>query len=293
MAIESPLKKRSRDPYVQIAQQQLIELGFGLPRFGADGDLGDETLSAYGNFLVSQGLRSPTDDRPKSISPAGAAALDQAHSAMTHLGATAEIFVDERANHPHSGRSVSTPFRSWSKITAIVLHQTASKIGEKPTSWHGVPIHFGITRAGKIIQLYDLTEVCNHANGLNARSVGIEIDGWYAGIEGHPDTLWQPRPPAPPRQPMKLPEVQATAARAAVQRIVRSIQANGGTVTHIHAHRQASDERRSDPGSLIWETVGRWAQTSLNLTDGGADFTVGTGLRIPEAWDPRYVGTSY
>lgn len=290
--IQNPLKKGSQDPYVAIAQQHLMALGYGLPRFGADGQLGDETLSAYGTFLVSQGLRAPADERPKSITPTGAAALDMAFTALAQSGSTTNI-IDERANHPHSGRSVSVPFRPWSKIAAVVLHQTASKIGEKPASWHGVPIHFGITRAGKIIQLYELTEVCNHANNLNRPSVGIEIDGWYAGIEGRPETLWQPKNQPTPRQPMNLPTVQADAVKAIVQWIVNTVQANGGKVTHIHPHRQASKDRRSDPGSLIWQTVGLWAQNTLGLSDGGATFTVGDGLTIPEAWDARYAGNRY
>lgn len=292
MPIPTPLKKGSQDPYIITMQQQLIALGYGLPRFGADGVLGDESLSAYGAFLVSQGLRTPTDERPKSFTPAGAAALDTAFAALTQVESTATI-IDERANHPHSGRSVSVPYRPWSAVTAVVLHQTASKIGEKPASWHGVPIHFCITRAGKIIQLYDLTEVCNHANGLNRRSVGIEIDGWYAGIEGRPETLWQPKNQPIPRQPMDLPTAQADAAKAVVQWIVNTVQANGGEVTHIHPHRQSSKDRQSDPGSLIWQTVGLWAQNTLGLADGGAAFTVGDGLTIPEAWDARYVGNRY
>lgn len=292
MPIQAPLKKGSQDPYVVTAQQQLIALGYGLPRYGADGVLGDETLSAYGAFLVSQGLRAPTDERPKSITPAGTAALDMVFAALAQGGSTANI-IDERANHPHSGRSVSMPYRPWSKITAVVLHQTAAKIGEKPASWHGVPIHFGITRAGKVIQLYDLTEVCNHANGLNRRSVGIEIDGWYAGIEGQLKTLWQPKNLPIPRQPMNLPIVQANAVKTTVQWIVDTVAANGGRVTHIHPHRQSSKDRQSDPGSLIWQTVGLWAQNTLGLSDGGAAFTVGDGRTIPEAWDARYTGNRY
>jgi len=185
------------------------------------------------------------------------------------------------------------PFRLWPKITAVVLHQTATHIGEKPASWHGVPIHFGITRAGKIIQLYDLTEVCNHANGFNRSSVGIEIDGWYAGIEGQPKTLWQPKNLTTPRQPMNLPDVQANAVKTIVQGILSTVAANGGRVTHIHPHRQSSKDRQSDPGSLIWKTVGLWAQDTLGLSDGGAAFTVGNGLTIPEAWDARYTGNRY
>ncbi|RYG85523.1 MAG: N-acetylmuramoyl-L-alanine amidase [Alphaproteobacteria bacterium] len=292
MPIQVPLRKGSEDPYVTIAQHQLIALGYGLPRFGADGVLGDETLSAYGVFLVSQGLHAPTDERPKSITPGGAAALDMAFKALDQDRSEADI-IDERANHPHAGRSVDTPFRLWSKITAVVLHQTATNLGERPERWHSVPIHFCITRAGKVIQLYDLTEVCNHANGLNLRSVGIEIDGWYAGIEGVPKTLWQPKHLPTPRQPMDLPTVQAEATKATVQLIVNIVAANGGMVTHIHPHRQSSEDRQSDPGSLIWQTVGLWAQDTLGLSDGGGAFAVGNGRTIPEAWDLRYTGNRY
>lgn len=292
MPIQSPLSKGSKNPYVTVLQQQLIALGYDLPRFGVDGVLGDETLYSYGVFLISQGLRAPSDERPKSISPDGAAALNLAFTALDQSVSGTNI-VDERPNHPHAGRSKDTPYRAWSNITAVVLHQTATNLGEKPSRWHSIPIHFCITRAGNIIQLYDLTEVCNHANGLNQRSVGIEIDGWYAGIEGQPKTLWQPEGLTTPRQPMNLPIVQADAAKAVVEHIMNTVAVNGGKVTHIHPHRQSSKDRQSDPGSLIWATVGLWAQNSLGLSDGGAAFTVGNGRPIPEAWDDRYAGNRY
>lgn len=292
MPLSSPLRKGSRDPHVQVVQQQLLALGFSLPRFGADGDLGDETLRAYGDFLVLEGLRTPTDDVPKAISVAGAAALERAFAALPPAvqGGT---FFDERNNHPHDGRSKSMPFRTWSKVTAIVLHQTATQLGETPARWRTVPIHFGITRSGKIIQLYDLTEICNHAGPFNRWTVGIEVDGWFAGVEGRPDTLWQPRPPAAKRSPMNLPAAQADAARSCVKRIIDTVAANGGSITHIHPHRQSSSDRPSDPGSLIWQTVGVWAQQTFNLSDGGKNYKIDTGRTIPEAWDPRYVGNPY
>jgi len=285
--------KGSRDPYVTTAQQQLVALGYALPRFGIDGGLGDETLAAYGAFMVAQGLRAPSDEHPRSITPVGAAALDAAFQASGQGGPATGGIIDERATHPHSGRSTAMPYRPWSKVTAVVLHQTAAKIGEKPSSWHSVPIHVAVTRAGKIIQLYEFTEVCNHVGALNRSSVGIEIDGWFAGIEGRPDTLWQPRDAATPRQPMDLPAAQADAVKTAVQWIVNTVQANGGRVTHIHPHRQSSKDRRSDPGSLIWQTVGLWAQNTLGLSDGGATFAVGDGRTIPHAWDARYVANQY
>ncbi len=294
MTVQNPLKKGSKDPYVKAVQEYLVAFGYDLPRFGVDGVLGDETLSAYGDFLISQGLRTLTDERLRSITPAGARALEAAFTAVTQLDPITDI-IDERTKHPHSGRSVAMPYRPWSKITAVVLHQTATNLGETPMRWHSVPIHFGITRAGKIIQLYDLTEVCNHASNAthNQRTVGIEIDGWYAGVEGRPETLWQPKNQTVPRQPMSLSIAQADAAKATVQQIVHTVAANGGSVTHIHPHRQSSKDRQSDPGSLIWQTVGLWATNTLGLSDGGAAFTVGDGLKIPEAWDARYVGNRY
>ena len=292
MPLSSPLKKGSQDPYVKTAQRQLIALGYSLPRFGADGDLGDETLRAYGEFLVLEGLRAPTDEMPKTISVAGAAALDRAFAAIPPV-AQDEKFFDERNNHPHDGRSKSMPFRTWSKVTAIVLHQTATQLGEKPARWRTVPIHFGVTRAGKVIQLYDLTEVCNHAGNFNRWTVGIEIDGWFAGVEGRPETLWQPKSPAAKRTPMNLPAAQADAAKACVKRITDTVAANGGKIAHIHPHRQSSIERQSDPGSLIWQTVGLWAQQKFNLSDGGKSYKIDDGRTIPEAWDSRYAGNQY
>ncbi|MGG1929361.1 peptidoglycan recognition family protein [Enterobacter soli] len=115
---------------------------------------------------------------------------------------------------------MSKPYRKWSDVTAIVLHQTAASFGEKAADWHDVHAHLGVTRNGKIIQLYSLTEICNHANGLNSRSVGIEIDGWYAGIEGKPNTLWQPNKKNPTRTPMNLPTVQADAVKKAITLII-------------------------------------------------------------------------
>ena len=45
-------------------QQSLILLGFALPRFGADGHLGDETLTAVARFRAERGLLPDPDDVP-------------------------------------------------------------------------------------------------------------------------------------------------------------------------------------------------------------------------------------
>jgi len=292
MLIPNALKKGSQDPYVLTIQKQLIKLGYGLPRFGEDGHLGDETLAAIGAFLVAQGLRRPSDTAPSSVAPDDATHLLHAYKAIPAPDGASGI-LDERNNHPHTGRSTARPYRPWTKITAVVLHQTASALGETPSSWHSVPIHFGVTRGGKIIQLYDLTEICNHANGLNRPSVGIEIDGWYEGIQGDFSTLWQPEGQTTPRKPMVFSSVQADAVKAVVKWVVDVVASNGGAITHIHPHRQASKDRRSDPGSAIWKAVGLWAKKDLGLTDGGPAYKVGSGLTIPSSWDAQYAGNKY
>ena len=92
---------------------------------------------------------------------------------------------------------------------------------------------------------------------------------------------------------MELPAAQADAAKACVERIIDTVAANGGKITHIHPHRQSSIERQSDPGSLIWQTVGLWAQQKFSLSDGGKSYKIDDGRTIPEAWDSRYAGNQY
>jgi hypothetical protein len=82
-----------------------------------------------------------------------------------------------------------------------------------------------------------------------------------------------------------------------VKQIVRYtaalVASNGGKLRYIHAHRQASVDRRSDPGSYLWRHVGMALMAELDLADGGKGWTVGSGLPIPEAWDARYKGVLY
>ena len=50
------LKKGAKGPVVQFAQQMLIQHGFSLPKYGADGDFGSETVSAVKAFQKANGL---------------------------------------------------------------------------------------------------------------------------------------------------------------------------------------------------------------------------------------------
>lgn len=55
---ERYLRKGNREPAVQKIQQALIDSGFPLPRFGADGIFGDETDSGLKNYQRARGLKA-------------------------------------------------------------------------------------------------------------------------------------------------------------------------------------------------------------------------------------------
>jgi peptidoglycan hydrolase-like protein with peptidoglycan-binding domain len=286
-----PMQKGDSGAPVKRLQENLIALGFALPRFGADGGLGDETLSAVARFRAERGLLADPDDVPGTVPARIVEAIAAEAKALAERNRPAN-FVDVRGQHGRPGLSKSQPHRPWKQITGITLHQTAALIGEREASWFAVPIHVGITRRGKVIQLYSFTDRTNHAHNLNAGDVGIEIDGFFEGVEGDESTFWRPASD-PNRKPLKPTAEQIAAAREAVRWICGVVNRFGGKLKFIHAHRQSSSERESDPGSRVWQEVGLWAQEELGLGDGGRRFTVGDGLPIPEAWDARYVGVRY
>lgn len=285
------MKKGDSGAAVVRLQQNLITLGFALPRFGADGGLGDETLTAVARFRAERGLLANPDEVPGTVPVRIIEAIAAEVKAKAEQGLPAK-FVDVRGQHGRPGLSKSQPHRPWKQITGITLHQTAALIGERESTWFPVPIHLGVTRKGKIIQLYDFTDRTNHAHNLNATDVGIEVDGFYEGVEGDETTFWRPKS-EPGRKPLKPTPEQIVALREAVRWIRDVVNGFGGKLKFIHAHRQSSKDRQSDPGSRLWQEVGVWAQNELGLSDGGKGFTVGDGLPIPEKWDARYAGVKF
>lgn len=276
------LKKGDKGDVVVRLQQDLQMLGCSMPRFGIDGQLGDETLAAAHSLLVAKHGAGSVDADPTSLSEAELHYIEQMVTNL-YTGKQPGGIVDERTKHP-TPRPELVKVRSYSAITSIVLHQTACTLGETPSRWHTIPIHVGITKTGKILHLNDFTLNLPHANGFNSRSVGIEIDGAYAGIEGDLKTFW--RPAGSTAKPDVASEAQLGATRVAVRWICEEVASHGGKVLNIFAHRQSSKDRQSDPGSRIWQEVGLWAQKELGLSDGGEGFQQG-GTPIPTAWDAR------
>jgi N-acetyl-anhydromuramyl-L-alanine amidase AmpD len=287
------LQRGSRGEEVRRLQSALVDLGYDLPRWGVDGDLGSETIDALARFLRDHG--APVDDDADVVSDAELELVDQVHGAT----ATSPFGPRLGSGRFHDLRSISAQStvggrRPWKEIKGIVLHQTACVLGERPRRWGTVGAHLGVTRGGQVIWMHDFEQVVWHANGFNPLTIGIEMDGTYAGVDGDAGSFWRP-PGDVTRQPQTPTDELVDAAQATVRWICAEVARRGGRVELLVAHRQSSNQRQSDPGSALWKRVARplHADEGLRLTDGGPGYRVGNGSPIPEAWDETRKGVPY
>lgn len=284
------MKRGDRGDEVRKLQQALEELGYPLPRWGADGVLGTETLDALAHLLHDHGKQAEVDaDTVTAAELAYVYALRDALRIPLAPPVPADRFFDVRSE---AARRYVIRRRTWQEVTGICLHQTACNLGERPQRWATVGAHLGITREGKVVWMHDLDYAIVHGNGFNTHTVGIEMDGMYAGIEGNLETFWRP-PGQPDRQPQSPTAELVEAAKQTVKWICSEVERHGGKVTSLVAHRQASNERQADPGSALWKAVALPLHRELALSDGGPGFKIDTGFPIPEAWDPARVGIKY
>ena len=183
-----------------------------------------------------------------------------------------------------------TVMRDPATVDGIVLHQAAVQWGARPEHRReaegderlaialrvveDVPAHAVAMQSGDVILRSPLAAYLYHANGLNGRSLGVEVEGLYDGVE-----VVGAHPPPTPRT--------ITAARRAVVELVLRGRELGMPIRYIWAHRQSSPARRADPGSVIWREVGLWAVDALDLETQPRETWVSRGRPgrpIPEAW---------
>lgn len=282
------LKRGSRGKAVRQVQKALVKLGYELPKFGVDGDLGHETLAALQEFALDHGRsekKLPNEDGPIEAALIG------------ELLATAAIrkppkprgieLVDATGDHPNAH---AKRVRPWTDITGITLHQTGIHMTNTVKRFHRLRAHIGIidpNGVGTIVQVYPLTTLLWHANKLNPHTVGIEINGLFEGVEGRGLPRYQ--------RHLELchpSAAQIEAARKCLKWICDEVARHGGAVRHVFAHRQASSTRRADPGSRVWQEVALWAGQHLGLQT-QPKVTYGKGRPIPAAWDPSQQGVRY
>lgn len=183
-----------------------------------------------------------------------------------------------------------TVMRDPATVDGIVLHQAAVQWGARPSHRReaegderlaialrvvdDVPAHAVAMQSGDVILRSPLRAFLYHANALNARSLGVEVEGLYDGVEvdgAHP-------PPT---------DVTIAAARRAVVELVLRGREEGMPLRYIWAHRQSSPTRRADPGSVLWTEVGLWAALHLDLDVQPRKTWVSRGrlgLPLPAAW---------
>lgn len=177
--------------------------------------------------------------------------------------------------------------RKWKDVTGICLHQTACNLGEKPARWDTVGCHVGVTRNGQVIWLHNFDRLIVHGNGWNKKTVGIEIDGMYEGVKGDIKTFWRDKSDKK-SQPQNLTSETVAAVNQLIEFICSEVEKAGGKIEYLVAHRQASENRRNDPGSEIWQMIAIPMSKKLSLSDGGDGFKIGSGYAIPREWDNRY-----
>lgn len=285
------MRRGDQGDNVRKLQNALMELGYDLPRWGADGDLGTETLDALARFLRDHAIQ--IDDDADVVSDAELALVQKVLTATQDAPLGPKLvsgrFHDLRPLAAQGGIGGRRP---WSQVTGVTLHQTACVLGEKPQRWGTVVAHLGITRGGQVIWMHDFEKVVWHGNGFNGSTIGIEMDGTYAGIDGDDRTFWRPKDE--PNRKAQAPTIELVdAAKATVRWICEEVARHGGRIRQVVAHRQASNQRDSDPGSALWKQVAMPLHAELGLSDGGPGYTVGNGYAIPEAWDPSRLGIKY
>lgn len=292
------LKKNASGPEVVSLQEKLIRLGEALPRWGADGELGNETMEAIDSLYRKHGRERDPD--PWVVSDdelAFVESLLKLRLAATPVVPPAKL-IDRRMQAGLAGRDKDMGPRPITAVKGPCLHQTACNLSASKdlARCDRVGAHFVVYPDGTVFWLHDVTRKIIHGNEWNSQTYGIEIDGLFAGVEGDPETVWDD-PSTPYRE--KAGSVTIEQVRATCQ-LIRwqhyCIARDGGQETVIVAHRQSSGSRRNDPGSKAWQSIALPMLQELKLSDGGKGFVLAGkdgGYPIPQEWDPSKTGIKY
>ena len=271
------------DYRVKRAQECLLELGYKLPKWGADGYLGEETAAALKQFQARHNL-PPTGQLDHEVW----LILDQA--CASHLDQDYDVvqIYDIRGQHarPHYYSDSRSPRKV---ITGVTLHQTGVLMTDTPERFRSLNAHVAVLRSGDIVLVNDFRDFIWHAQGLSHHTIGIEFNGHFAG---RPDEHWEH-------------EFLTKRMIKAADRLFSLIQDWFATQalewTDVNAHRQAKNSRRSDPGWEIWRRVAlKWIEHLEEQTpslkgrvDGGPSFHIGSGRPIPKEWNSSYSQNKY
>lgn len=305
------MKFGDKGPEVQEMQEALIENGYELHKYGADGDFGDETWAALKAFQRDKGIdwaSKEVEVSQQTLDALGWDAPEDPEVPAAPQRSYKDVQVYDLKDAPFSERlskkfklRPGTPrmpvIRDVAQVTGITIHQTAAKYGVAPYQVQAaggdarlakakrslrVACHMMAFHDGFVAWPNPLDWYVYHGNGFNAFELGLEIDGNYPGVKG--GKTWNGKKPT-----RITPEV-VRAAQAAVELLVIEGRKLGMPIEYIHAHRQSSATRRDDPGEELWRAVVLgFAVPMLGLkVEQGR--TLGKGRPVPKDWDPNGVG---
>lgn len=194
--------------------------------------------------------------------------------------------------------------RDPASVDSVVVHQCAVTYGLSAAQLRAaggdrqralatralnVACHALAFRDGFFVVSCPLPVYVQHGNGLNARSLGLEIDGLYSGLRDDPSTAPREDLQTTAGTPCEVTPAIILAAQSALRWLVLEGRREGMPIGRLWAHRQSSATRRADPGEELWQAVAEPVAAELGLRIDYAA-TVGDGRPIPVAWSPHGVG---
>jgi N-acetylmuramoyl-L-alanine amidase len=306
------MKYNDKGKAVRDMQLALMGQGYELPKYGADGHLGNETMAALKAFMTNSNIGWPAvsgDEVPQEalaalvingMDPEVLPVPDQELGDVKLYDLRGEPW-SERNQKKFKRSGGMAVVRDPKMVTGITVHQTAVKYGVKDYQIHAaggdaelalarrslkVACHVMAFHDGFIAAPNPLAWYVYHGNGFNAYELGIEIDGNYPGVIG--GKVWNSNRGGRPTQ-VTVPLVRA--AQAGIEFLVREGRKLGMPIEHIHAHRQSSATRRSDPGEELWKRVVlEYAVQVLGLIPHQAE-VLKDGRPVPIEWDTTGVGS--
>jgi hypothetical protein len=277
-------------------QELLLAAGYELPQWGSDGGFGQETEDATNEAqrdLKAEGLYHGALD-----CKVGEKTLDAMHAHLKRGRPTQPkpmTMVDGIEVWDYRGKLVppggARPDKGnrWEKLSGVVLHRTACRLGENPERYFEVNAHMHVTRGGRIVLCHPWDLHIWHGHRPSLWTLGIEFDGnpeGYPAKDGKSNYYWKPG-----GGPDPITDAQVAAGQVLLKLILQEFRAHEREFKYVYAHRQGSDQRECDPGWEAWQKIAvPWMdQTGAIPGDdnGFGGTTFGSGFQIPQSWDPR------
>lgn len=188
-----------------------------------------------------------------------------------------------------------TLMRAPADVTGICMHQMACNFGvtaqavrdaggdrdlARARRMLNVPAHACSMTTGSIAVHSPVEALLHHGHGFNDDTLGLEIEGLYAGVAGVKSTMWKPE------RVKALTYESVLTARGAMTYLTLAGRAAGMRIQYVYGHRQTHLSKSGDPGSEIWQQVVLAYGVPVLGLETRNEHTRRDGVPIPRGWDP-------